>query len=594
MNISRTIGLAAFALAAVVPSIPPSPARAQTSDNVIYLNQAWSQDDREWYHHFSQGSAVLAYDIFLNLEVAGGQDLFRSDANSVRYGLIPEAVNGNNPDGLPIGISKATVATPIKGWSAGDYVGMTCAACHSWQLRYKGKVIRIEGGGNNAIDMQGLSRGLDDALRATLTDAAKFDRLARRLGASSPDAKDKLRKRVESESERVHDYATRSTITRHPWGPGRMDALALIFNRALATLPGILENSTIAVAPTKPPFLWNAPHGLWTQWRGTVQDPIKRNVQESIGVYLPLDLSSKSPAEGLFQSNVPILNLQQAEDQLERLAPPSWPEDVLGKIDRDKAKVGKALFVQYCSNCHNVWPYRWTEPNKYGKRYVLVGLTPQKYVGTDRGQFETLRPFSLAGELSNFLSKELLPELRGKPILPSGEFMSAISFTVTDTAVRKLNLTEAQELDLHGYRVRGGGLSTTWPAEDVYKAGPRDGVWATAPFIHNGSVPNLYEMLIPAAERTKKFYLGGDFDPVRVGLDTNATSGTFLMDTTLPGNSNAGHSFENSPLGNGVVGPLLPEDDRWALVEYLKSIPDEPGRVTPFGGPPETGSPQKP
>ena len=73
------------------------------------------------------------------------------------------------------------------------------------------------------------------------------------------------------------------------------------------------------------------------------------------------------------------------------------------------------------------------------------------------------------------------------------------------------------------------------PPEQVYKAAPRDGVWATAPFVHNGSVPNLYEMLIPAAERTKRFYLGGDFDPVKVGLDTTATSGTFLMDTTLLG-----------------------------------------------------------
>ena len=425
-------------------------------------------------------------------------------------------------------------------------------------------------------------RGLDDALRATLTDAAKFDRLAGRLGASSPDAKDKLRKRAESEAERVHEYASRFSISQHPWGPGRMDALALIFNRALAVLTGIHENSTVGIAPTKPPFLWNAPHGLWTQWRGTVQDPIKRNVQESIGTYLALDLSSKSPAEGLFQSNVPILELQRVEDQLERLAPPSWPEDVLGKIDRDKAKVGKALFVEHCASCHNVWPYRWTEPNKYGRRYILVGLTPQTYVGTDRGQFETLRPFSVAGELSNSLGKELLPEFRVKPLLPSGEFMSAISVAVTDTALRKLNLTEAQELDLRGYREP----STTRPAEGVYKAGPRDGVWATAPFIHNGSVPNLYEMLIPAAERTKKFYLGGDFDPVRVGLDTKAMSGTFLMDTTLPGNSNAGHSFENSPRGNGVVGPLLTEDDRWALVEYLKSIPEQPGRVTPFGGPP--------
>jgi hypothetical protein len=482
------------------------------------------------------------------------------------------------------------VVTPIKGWTAGDYVGMTCAACHAGQLKYKGKLIRIEGGGNNAIDMQGYMRAFDEALQATLIDPAKFDRLASRLGASSPETKDKLRKRLESDSTRVHGYAIQQLNTRHPWGPGRMDALALIFNRALAFLPGILENSTIAVAPTKPPFLWNAPHGLWTQWRGTVQDPIKRNVQESIGVFLPLDLSSKSPAEGLFQSSVPIPDLQRAEDQLERLAPPSWPEDLFGKIDRAKARVGKALFVEHCANCHNVWPYRWTEANKNGKRYIVVGLTPITYVGTDRGQLETLRPWSIAGNLGNALNNELLPEFRGKPLLPSGEFMSSISFAVTDRAVRQLNLTEAQKLDLNGYRVP----PTTFPAEAVYKAGPRDGVWATPPFIHNGSVPNLYEMLIPAAERTKTFYLGGDFDPVRVGLDTKATSGTFMMDTTLPGNSNAGHSFENSPQGNGVVGPLLTEDDRWALVEYLKSIPEEAGRVTPFGGPPEASSPQKP
>src|SRR5215831_954846 len=68
-----------------------TPAAAQSSNNsVIYLNQAWSQDDRDWYYHFSQGSAVLSYDIFLSLEVADGQELFRSDANSQRYGLIPE------------------------------------------------------------------------------------------------------------------------------------------------------------------------------------------------------------------------------------------------------------------------------------------------------------------------------------------------------------------------------------------------------------------------------------------------------------------------------------------------------------------------
>jgi hypothetical protein len=92
-------------------------------------------------------------------------------------------------------------------------------------------------------------------------------------------------------------------------------------------------------------------------------------------------------------------------------------------------------------------------------------------------------------------------------------------------------------------------------------------------------------MLVPARERTKKFCLGRDFDPVKVGLDTTCTAGTFQLDTELRGNSNAGHSFEEAPRGSGVIGPLLTDEQRWALVEYLKSIPETPGRVTPFGGP---------
>ena len=66
---------------------------------------------------------------------------------------------------------------------------------------------------------------------------------------------------------------------------------------------------------------------------------------------------------------------------------------------------------------------------------------------------------------------------------------------------------------LHGFRE----FPLPPPPVSVYKAAPRDGVWATPPFLHNGSVPNLYEMLIPAKERTKKFYIGREFDPVKVG-----------------------------------------------------------------------------
>ncbi len=570
----------AFLLACAIYVLPAQPAFAQASrEPVIFLDQAWSQEDRDWFYQFSQGSTVLSYDLFLNLEVAGGQELFRSDANSERYGLIPNPANSFNPDALPIGLSKTMVDSPrFRGDGTGEFVGLTCAACHNAQLNYKGKRIRIDGGVANTFDMMGYVQALDDALQATLKDAAKYDRLATRLKPIGPDAQSRLRKRFESEASKVHEYRTRSLVSPAVWGPSRIDAIGAIVNRMTTTLTGIPENWSTQLAPTKPPFLWNAPQGLWTQWRGSQQVPIGRNLTETMGVFMSIDLHSKSPAEGLFESNAHILDLQRVENQLERLAPPKWPEEVFGKIDRDKAKTGKALFMTHCASCHNAWPYRWSEPNKYGKQFVLVGLVAQSYVGTDPGQFDDLRPYAITAQLGPYLPGPL----KDKEIVPTGELYVSLQKLILDAALAKLKFSEADYLNLIGYRE----LPTPRPAEGVYKAAPRDGVWATPPFLHNGSVPNLYEMLIPAKERTKKFCYGREFDPVKVGLDQACKPGSFVLDTELRGNSNAGHSFQGGPLGNGVIGPLFTDEQRWALVEYLKSIPEEAGRVTPFGGPP--------
>ena len=56
--------------AAVAVSAQQAGAAQASRERVIYLDQGWSQEDREWYYHFSQGSAVLSYDVYLNLEVA--------------------------------------------------------------------------------------------------------------------------------------------------------------------------------------------------------------------------------------------------------------------------------------------------------------------------------------------------------------------------------------------------------------------------------------------------------------------------------------------------------------------------------------------
>src|SRR5262245_50207781 len=109
-NLTDWIRAVLLAGVAAAPYAPPAIAQAP-ADSVIYLNQAWSQGDREWYYNFSQGSSTISYDIFLNLELAGSQDLFRSAANVERYGLIPQAPNPNtNPDGLPIGLARTSVS----------------------------------------------------------------------------------------------------------------------------------------------------------------------------------------------------------------------------------------------------------------------------------------------------------------------------------------------------------------------------------------------------------------------------------------------------------------------------------------------------
>jgi hypothetical protein len=119
------------------------------------------------------------------------------------------------------------------------------------------------------------------------------------------------------------------------------------------------------------------------------------------------------------------------------------------------------------------------------------------------------------------------------------------------------------------------------PGPPVYRARPLDGVWAVAPYLHNGAAPSLDALLRPAAQRPKTFCLGGrDYDPGLVGYDAAAPcrpgESVFAeRDETgkaIAGNSTAGHSFENGPTGRGVVGRALDQDERAALIEYLKTL----------------------
>lgn len=93
-----------------------------------------------------------------------------------------------------------------------------------------------------------------------------------------------------------------------------------------------------------------------------------------------------------------------------------------------------------------------------------------------------------------------------------------------------------------------------------YANAPLDGIWARAPYLHNGSVPTLHDLLLPPSQRPKRFFKGCQtFDTVKVGRVCEAD---FSFDASLRGNGNGGHEW----------GTHLEPAERAALVEYLKTL----------------------
>jgi len=112
----------------------------------------------------------------------------------------------------------------------------------------------------------------------------------------------------------------------------------------------------------------------------------------------------------------------------------------------------------------------------------------------------------------------------------------------------------------------GDILFTAYRKTDGYVATFVDGAWARAPYLHHGAVPTLWDLLQPVANRPKVFYRGYNvYDPKNLGyisFGADAEKQGFRFDTSIPGNSNAGHEY----------GTNLSDADKWALIEYLKTL----------------------
>lgn len=203
-------------------------------------------------------------------------------------------------------------------------------------------------------------------------------------------------------------------------------------------------------------------------------------------------------AIGATPDSVLLDSFQAVTNFVLTLPPPRFP----AAVDQAKVERGWVHFQNHCADCH-----------EFGSEKIGM-VTAHAEIGTDRHRLDSFTP----------------------------------------GLVKSLHSID-----------EGTFVFSAYEKTDGYSNLPIDGIWSRAPYLHNGSVPTLWDLLQPAQQRPKKFWKGYNvLDPARVGFvsDGPASASGFLLDTSLPGNSNAGHEY----------GTGLTDAEKWDLIEYLKTL----------------------
>ena len=529
----------------------------------VYLDQGWDEQ-REAFYNLSQGSQLVPYDFFLALENYRSVTLVRSDRSMKRWGYLPADKNYNhllNPDRLPIGFVK-----DVDVADGSEYVGYTCAACHTGQINYRGKKIRIDGG-QPLSDFVGFMRHLKLSFQETKDRPGKFRRFARRLNIELTDEnvsvlKARLEKSIESLNRVVY-----STAAVGNTGIGRIDAFGSIGNSILVHKLGEADNFSPPRAPVSIPFLWQTSELERTQYTGIAEFNFSRNVGEVLGVFGQANLQDP---ELLFENSIQGENLFLLENMVRQLRPPQWPEEILGEIDYAAAERGYDVYTKIddtgysCVSCHTLpnaegeYPLTPAENNLFGKQFIKTINIPLQEIGTDGNAANLIfQPFlAETGALSVFFENS--------EVAPSFLIQQFVFGALTQRLFFDLGLSDYEQAAYSGFRFYTPGNE---PSANVaaYRARPLPGIWATSPYLHNGSVRNLVELLKPEGEREESFYVGSRrFDPVRVGYRSGWKYRPMRQkfDTSLDGNSAEGHDY----------GTCFSEEEKWDLIEFLKTL----------------------
>lgn len=518
---------------------------------VTELPQGWTEATQLAFSFTDEGSQILPYAWFLALEQPGLGGRFRDDAHLARLGLIPTEASAPNPDALPIGLTRHTDP------AGAESLGINCAACHTALLRYQGKAVRIDGG-QGRFNLNAFLAELQAALTETLSDPARFDRFAAAVlqdKAGDEAARGSLKGALEVQTaafETRAKYATPEAMALA--GYGRLDALGFLLNELCAVELGQPDNARPTEGPAAYGTLWLSPHLSLSGWTGASDNslplglgPLTRNTLQSLGAFAPVDLTVD--AEPGYPSSVQFVQIAALESWVGDLRPPRWPEALLGPLDPARVAAGAALYQAHCATCHAV------PAEADWEKGIAVTLVPVAELGTDPklaavGVNRPAQTGRLEGQKANVLA--------GEAFGPTAPAMDVLTHILLGA------LLEHPEESVRAGLIERAKAPSQETRDGVYKAGPLFGVWATPPYLHNGSVPSLAQLLLPPDAREPRWYQGGDdYDPVSVGyVATSAPGNDTLFDASRPGNSNLGHAY----------GTGLSAEERASLLEYLKSL----------------------
>lgn len=583
------------------------PAAGTKAPERLSFDQGLDDTQRGEFWFTPQGAHVLPYDWFTWLEQPNSQKRFRSNDFMGMLGYLPMDSSRMNPSGLPVGFAMSRANSQEKA-----FVGFTCAACHTNQLDYGGKKFLIDGAPTLA-NFVGFFDQLVLSLNNTFDDPEKFNRFAKNVLGDKhnvPKHREDLRAELQTwmlgSTERQNVNKTSNTLPDDFTSYGRLDAFTNIENAGSAFALNMLTNRNPANAPVSYPFLWGTHQSNKVQWNGSAPNipravgPMVRNIGQVVGVFGGLEIKKAHPWQRLFgkkvrySSTIDFESLGQLEGLVKNIRAPRWddPASNLPGLDPQKVTQGRLLFIDNCQRCHKIMtPQQWDEPYE-------VAMTPVDSLGTDpmtawaaehhmaaTGILEGLKGKVVAGDRFKDSTQAINIPVNGVAGLVLKHPGKVISGVVNTSRVKprkafNQNFENRDEIlenrvDMHGLEShvdhdQDDMTPTIRNLEGLkYKGRPLNGIWATAPFLHNGSVPNLWALLMVPHERPKKFWVGSHkFDPKRVGFVDDKGKSLFRVtvsdndDTIIEGNSNLGHKY----------GTDLSDDQKWALIEYMKSL----------------------